>query len=173
MNLREEILEEHSKARCMKIVAWVGNDQKRFDELFGLFLSDEYRVVQRSARPVSYCVHDHPQLIRKHWAKLVKNIMRPDVHGAVKRNTMRLLQYVDIPEKYRGDIMNLCFEFIQSAKEKVAVKAFAITVLERLAKHYPEIIGEVTILLEERIPIETAAFKSRTKQFIKNTAELR
>ena len=33
MNLREEILKEHSKAQCTKIVNWVGTNQQRFDEV--------------------------------------------------------------------------------------------------------------------------------------------
>jgi hypothetical protein len=49
MNLREEILKEHSKAQSNKIVSWIGNSQKKFDELFNLFLNDEYRVTQRAA----------------------------------------------------------------------------------------------------------------------------
>jgi hypothetical protein len=56
MNLKETLLKEHSKANCMRIVKWVGDDQEKFYELFDLFLNAEYRVVQRAAWPVSYCV---------------------------------------------------------------------------------------------------------------------
>lgn len=171
MNLREELIREHSKASCERIVAWAGNDQKRFDELFSIFTSNEYRLVQLSAWPVSYCVQAHPQLIKKHFAKLIENVQKPDAHGAVKRNTVRLLQHVAIPEKYQGEIMNLCFEFIQSHTEKVAVKAFALTVLENLSKKYSEIIPEVRLIIEEQAPHETAAFKSRALRFIKNTSK--
>ncbi len=62
MNLREEILKEHSKAPCNKIVQWIGSNQKRFDDLFELFLNDEYRVTQRAAWPLSYSVIAHPGL---------------------------------------------------------------------------------------------------------------
>jgi len=58
MKLREEILKEHSKAQCNKIVEWVGKSQLRFDELFHLFISDENLVVQRASWPVSYCVEN-------------------------------------------------------------------------------------------------------------------
>ena len=61
MNLRDEILKEHSKPQCNKIVQWVGDSQKRFDGLFNLFLNDEYRVTQRAAWPLSYCVIAHPE----------------------------------------------------------------------------------------------------------------
>ena len=172
MNLRDALLKEHSKANCERIVAWVGADQKRFDELFSIFTLNEYRLVQRSAWPVSYCVQQHPELIKKHFPQLIKNVQRTDVHNSVKRNTVRLLQHVDIPARYRGDVMNLCFNFIQSPAEKVAVKAFSLAVLENLSKIYPEIIPEVTLIIEEQIPHETAAFKSRGLRFIKNTSKI-
>ena len=79
MNLRETILEEHSKAQTNKIIKWIGSDQKRFDELFKLFLNDEYRVVQRAAWPLSNCVMAHPQLIQKHFTKLIKNLQKPGI----------------------------------------------------------------------------------------------
>lgn len=167
MKLRETILKEHSKANCRRIVKWVGNDQKRFDELFNLFLNDEYRVVQRAGWPISYCIEDHPQLIRKHFAKLLKNVEKKGIHEAVKRNTVRLLQYTDIPVRYHGQVMDLCFRYISSPTEPVAVKAFSITVLQNLAKQYPEIINEIKLIIEERWDHETIAFKTRAKKLLK------
>jgi hypothetical protein len=71
MKLRETILKEHSKANCMRITNWIGSNQQRFDELFNLFLNDEYRVIQSAAWPLSYSVIQHPALIKKHFAKLI------------------------------------------------------------------------------------------------------
>ena len=84
MNLRATILREHSKANCNRIVKWVGQNQLRFDELFNLFLNDEYRVVQRAAWPMSYIVIAQPQLIKKHISKLIKNLHKPGIHDSVK-----------------------------------------------------------------------------------------
>lgn len=166
-NLREEILKEHSKAQCTAIVNWVGASQQRFDELFRLFLNDEYRMVQRAAWPVSYCVIAHPQFIKKHWAALVKNLQQPNLHNAVKRNSIRLLQDIPIPEKYQGSIMDICFNYLQSPTEAVAVKAFSLTVLNNLAKQYPEIIPEVQLILEDQAQCLTAALKVRAREFLK------
>ena len=168
MNLKEELLAEHSKAQCIKIVAWVADDQKKFDLLFNLFLTDEYRVVQRAAWPVSYCVIGHPDLIKKHWNKLIKNLQKPHLHDAVKRNSIRLLQDIDIPVKHRGAIMNICFKYVASMNEAVAVKAFSLTVLGKLAKEYPAIIPEIKILIEDQLPHQTPAFRSRVKRLYKD-----
>jgi len=169
MKLRETILKEHSKANCLQIVKWVGKDQQRFDELFYLFLNDEYRVVQRSGWPVSYCVENHPEFIKKHFTKLVNNLDKPGLHGAVKRNTVRLLQFVNIPAKFHGRVMDICFRYLSSPTEAVAVKAFALTVLQNLSKQYPEIIHEIKLVIEERWNYETAAFKARAKYILKQS----
>ena len=168
VNLRETILKEHSKANCNRIVAWVGSDQKRFDELFDLFLHDEYRVVQRAAWPVSYCVIAYPKLIQKHFTKLFNYLKKPNLHEAVKRNSVRLLQDIDIPEKFHGDALNLCFDYIISPTEKPAVKAFSLTVLQNLSKIYPEIKQELKTIIEDCWDHESAAFKSRAKKILKD-----
>jgi hypothetical protein len=166
MNLRETILAEHSKQQASKIVNWIGSNQQRFDELFSLFLNDGYRVVQRAAWPLSYAAITHPPLIKKHFGKLLRNLQKPNLHDAVKRNTVRLLQDIDIPVKYHGKVMNLCFDYIISPTEKVAVKAFSLTILQKLSHQYPDIKQELVTVIENRWPYETAAFKSRAKKIL-------
>ncbi len=167
MVLRDQLLKEHSKSNCNKIVKWIGGNQQRFDELFKLFLSDEYRVVQHAAWPLSCAVIDHPQLIKKHFNKLITNLDKPGIHNAVKRNTMRFLQDIDIPGKYHGRLMDTCFRYISVPGEAIAVKAFSLSVLEKLSRVYQEIIPEIKLLIEENYDRETPAFRSRAKKFLK------
>jgi len=168
MHLRETILDEHSKANCNKIVNWVGDSQKRFDELFNLFLNSEYRVNQRAAWPLSYCVIANPAFITKHFSRLVKNLHRSGIHDSVKRNTVRLLQHIEIPKKFHGEIMDICFRYISSPHEPVAIKAFSLSILQNLSQQYPEIRNEIKLIIEERWEHETAAFKSRARKFLKS-----
>jgi hypothetical protein len=161
MNLREEIFFEHSKKQCNRIVNWVDKSQQRFDELFKLFLSEEYRVVQRSAWPVSNCVLANPLFINKHWEELISSLHRPNLHVAVKRNTIRLLQNIFIPEKYHGQLMKICFDYLENPAEAVAVKCFSLTVLEKLSKKYPEILPELKLIITEQLENAAAGFKSR------------
>lgn len=167
MNLRETILAEHSKANCTKIVNWIGSNRQRFDELVKLFLNDEYRVVQRAAWPLSEVLMKHPLLVHKHLGKMLAYVKKPGLHNAVKRNTIRILQVVTIPKKLHGTVMNLCFDYLIDPTEKIAVKAFSLTVLQNLAKLYPEIKQELKTIIEDRWEFETAAFHSRAKKILK------
>jgi len=166
-DLRESLLKEHSKAQCAVIVDWIGHSQQRFDSLFNLFLNDDYRVVQRASWPLSYSVLAHPELIKKHFTKLLDNLRKPGIHSAVKRNTVRLLQDIEIPKRFHGRVMDFCFSYIMSPSEPVAVKAFSLSILQNLAGQYPEIVPEIKLVIEEQLPHQTAAFKSRAKVFFK------
>ena len=166
-NLREELLKEASKKQCVKIVQWVGNSQERFNELFQLFLSTESRVVQRAAWPASYCVEAYPELIKPHFGQLFKKLSEENMVTGIKRNSMRLLQYVKVPKKYHGSLMDICFKYLASPTETVAVKVFSLYVLAILAKTYPDIWPEIKILIEDQLPHQTPAFKSSAKKILK------
>lgn len=166
MKLLDTILAEHSKSQVEKIVHWVGSSQQRFDQLYANFLHGEPIVKQRAAWPLSYIVQDHPGLIRKHFASFTRNLEQPGLHDAVKRNSLRLLQEISIPKRFHGRIMSLCFDFLTDPAEKPAIKAFSMTVLENLSRHYPDIRNELRLILESQWDQESAAFKSRARKIL-------
>jgi hypothetical protein len=167
MNLRDTILAEHSKPHCDRIVKWIGSSQARFNELFSLFLNDEYRVVQRASWPLSYAAIAYPEFMQKHFRALLDNLQKPGLHDAVKRNTVRLMQDTPIPKRFQGRVMDLCFNYIIDPKEKVVVKVYSMIILDKLAKQYPEIKPELRTIIEDRWAHETAAFRSRAKRILK------
>jgi hypothetical protein len=109
MNLIKSILKEHSKATTTKIVSYVGNDPVRFRELVNLFFGGPYRVTQRAAWPLSYCVQKHPTLIKPHLKKILNHLKKPGIHDSVKRNTVRLLQDIKNPQKSAGQSCKCLF----------------------------------------------------------------
>lgn len=168
MDILESLKQEHSKKQTDRIVAYIGGDKKRFAKLIDCFFNGEYRITQRAAWPLSYCVRAHPELIEPWFKLLLDNLKRKDIHVAVIRNTVRLLQDVDIPKRYQGRVMSTCFDFIQEPETPVAVKAFSLTVLSHLSKDHPDIGGELKLIIEEQWEHSTAAFRSRAKKILAN-----
>jgi hypothetical protein len=101
--------------------------------------------------------------LNNHFDTFLKKITSPNLHDGIKRNGLRALQFVEIPEKYQGTIMDICFQYLESPKETVAVKVFALYILAKLAKVYPELIQEIRLLIEMQIDNQTAGFKSAVK----------
>lgn len=167
MNLEEILINEHSKTTCDKIVHWVGNSQHRFDQLFSLFIGNDPLLAQRASWPLGYAAVANPCLIDKHFKELLENVKKKGVHNAIKRNTVRILQDISIPEDFQGDVMNLCFDYLMSPEEKPAIKAFSLTVLQNLSVQYPEILPELRTIIQDRWDFESKAFQSRARKILR------
>lgn len=166
MTLRDDILGEYSKANVVRIAKNIGPNQEDFDELMALFLGEEYRVTQRAAWVVSHCADDYPWLIEKHVEPMLLNLQKP-VNDPVKRNTLRVLRYVKIPEDLMGIAADLCFEFLQSGKEPVAIKIHAMSILHNIVLQFPELKEELHIAIEDQMPYGSAGFKNRGGKVLK------
>ena len=169
MNIKEELLKQqiHFKADALRITEYACSSPKRFKELMDCFLSNEYRLAQRAAWSVSWAARSKPTLIMPHIKDIVAQLQRTDVHNAVIRNSVRILEDIDIPEAYHGEVMNACFAFIEKPSTPAAIKAFSLTTLYNLSKQYLEIKPELKLIIEERMDNETAAFKSRAGKILK------
>jgi len=167
VNLREVILKEHSKKQCDKVVAYVGNNASRFAELVRLFLEGPYRVTQRAGWPLSCCIEQNPKLIEPHLKQVLNFALEPGVHDSVKRNVVRLLQFITIPKRLQGLTAKICFQFFSDKKEPIAVRVFSMTVLSNLAKELPELKNELIPLIEDQMPYASAGFISRGRKVLK------
>jgi hypothetical protein len=171
MDLKAELLSEHSKRQTMKIVSYIGNDNDLFKVLMDLFFKGPYRVTQRAAWVVGCCADNEPGLIIPYLEPLLKNL-QGNVHDAVKRNTVRLLENVDIPGDLLGIAAHTCFRFLNSADEAVAVRVYSMSVLLNICKKEPELKEELRLCIESQLPYASAAFTSRGQKILKKLAKL-
>ncbi len=169
MDLRHEILLEHSRLQTLKISDWIGSDKKRLAQLMDMFLHDETKVVQRAAWVVRMLYEKHPQIILPYLEQLINRMNEPGMHVAVKRNVVGILQDVAIPESLQGQVMNTCFDMLADPKETIAVRCHSMTVLDNLSKTYPEIRQELVTIIQDQLEHETTAgFKARAKKILKS-----
>lgn len=150
MELKNQLLKEHSKENTIRIADYIGGDSKKFNQLMSLFLGKEYRVTQRAAWVVSQCAEKHPELLNNHLDELILNL-RNNVHVAVKRNTVRVLQNIEIPDHLLGEAADICFGLLASKDEPIAVKAFSMTILANICKKEPDLKNELQILIEDQL----------------------
>lgn len=148
------------------IADYVGEDPKRFAELFGLMLSPVYRVSQRAAWPVSYCVERCPELVKPYFGKLIAQLEGGEAHVAVRRNVARLLQFVDIPKRYEGRIFEACYQLFDDPKQPVAVRVFSMTVAAKIANGNRELLDELRLVAVKHPQAATAGFRSRARRVL-------
>ncbi len=168
MNLIKELQKDFNKNTRDRIVQYIGNNPERFEELVAAFLGSSYRITQRAAWPMSHCVKKHPELIKPHLKKIILNLKKPQLHDAVKRNTVRLLQFINVPKSLQGHLVDICFGYLQDVNEPIAIRVFSMTVLGNLAIAYPDLKKELIALIEDQMAYASAGFTSRGRKVIKD-----
>ncbi|MEM9856243.1 MAG: hypothetical protein AAF843_02740 [Bacteroidota bacterium] len=166
MNIKNELLKEHSKQQSKKIAGYIGHDPKRFTQLIDCLLDHEYRVSQRAAMALSHTVDRHPELLNPHLYRLVKNL-RKNIHIAVIRNTIRLLRGISIPDNLMGEVTDICFGLMESNETPIAVKVFAMTVLANVCEKEPDLKNELALIIEDQLPYGSPGFRNRGAKILK------
>lgn len=164
--LREQLLLEHSKAQTLRLAGWVGYDADRVAVLVHIFSRSDELLVQRSAWVLQYVARKAPGLVAPWLPDLVAKMSEPGVHDAVKRNVLRLLEDMPIPEAVEEPLADLCFGFLADPQEAIAVRVFSMTVLEKIVQKFPELKPELRLLIEEHWEHGTAAFRSRGRKVL-------
>lgn len=164
MNIRETLLEVHSSDQANKIADYVGGDPVRFADLMKELLGPVYRVTQRAAWPVSLCVERHPELASSYFAIFIELLERGDVHLAVRRNVMRLLQFADIPKRHQGRAFDVAYKLFADVSQPVAVRADAMTVAANLAAGNAELVNELRLVAESHPVAATPGFRARARR---------
>lgn len=167
MDLKAQLLAAHNRQNADLIADWVGTNQERFDGLLNILLSKDLKLAQRASWPLSISGMKHPFLIQNHLGKILINIKRKDIHNGVRRNTLNLFVYGEIPEKQESEMMNLCFDFVADPLESAAVKSSSLGILGKLAKKYPEILPELKIIIEDQLPFGANSFKIKARMVLR------
>ncbi len=172
MDLEFEVFNVRMKGDAVRIVDWIGSDRRRFRHLMDLFLHGEFRVTQQSAWIIGLCFDRQPQLITPWLQAMIKRMQDPDLHDAVKRNVVRILQFVDVPKALLGTVVFLCFDHINSNDTPIAVKANAMTVLVNAAERVPALRHELEVSLELLLSSPIPAVGARARLVLKRLQRL-
>ena len=165
MNIKAQLSKEHTKANALLIADYIGDNRNRFEVLMELFFNSENRMVQRASWVISHVADRHIHLIYPYVEKMVDNLNHP-AHNAVKRNTVRIFQDIDIPQELMGKVADKCFGYLENPKEAVAVRVFSMTVLYNICQKEPDLKNELKMLIEDHLEGASAAFKSRGKKIL-------
>lgn len=130
-------------------------------------LKDTDPIGQRASYSLSLVAEEHPEMIIPYLKDLLNTLDKP-VHEAVHRNTIRILQYCELPKELHGLIAEKLFRVISDTHRAVAVRAFAITALTRLVQRYPDLENEFRLILDELARNDNgAAIRVRTRDALK------
>ncbi len=127
MDLKKALFKDRSKAYLIDLSKKVGNDQGIFDQLWLLMFEKDHDTSFRSAYLMEFCTEHNPTLLDKYMpniAKEAKHIRSP----SVKRHFGKVLSNKTIPDKETMKMLDICYQWILSPDDPVAVKVHAMQI---------------------------------------------
>ncbi len=173
MNFRDELLKEHSRRQTLKVAAYIGEDKKLFKDLMDLFFANEHLVTQRAAAVVNESFTRYPELIQPYLRQLLENLNKTNLHDAVKRNTVRMLQFIVLPKKLQGLAFEMCLKLFVNPAEAIAIKVFAMTVLANICQEEKDLRHELILLIRQQMPYGSTGFCNRGGKILKQLEKLK
>lgn len=145
MKLKELVEKEHSK-RMATIVAKqmiASNESKQ--ELLEIVLENVKTISQRAAYSLSIASDLHPKIYNNIHDQqiLLKIIQLPNAHNSLYRNALKALFNCDLEKELEVKVMDECYKLLLIPKQKNAIIVYAIKIIAKISRPYPELQDEL------------------------------
>ena len=150
-------------------------NHKRFAALVAIICGPEQgRPAQRGAWVITHCAEVKPDVVKPFLKELLENLKKPELHDAIKRNTMKAMTMLPIPDDLAGLAFDLGLRFLSDEGEAVATRLYSMAVLHKLCEREPALANEVILTIEAHLPRnKKPTFQSRAKHVLKALTAIR
>ncbi len=148
-----------SRANVDFVVGLLVKHPPLFDEVMEMVFRNEEPLSRRAIWVVDHYSEQHPKLMEAYLQRLYEAIPSFE-HDGLKRHSLRILHRFPIQEKQMAGLLDLCFKFLLSSKESIAVKLFSIHILYAISQKEPDIKPELATAIEFQIMEASAGMKN-------------
>lgn len=155
MNVEKEIFKENNKLYWKELSQRIIKTNK-ISEIVILFLSNNHKISQRASYYFMTIVDIDCQLFMPYIDTIIQKLNHK-LSDTQKRNIMRWLQFIEIPEKYESKILNCAISSLEHLEESIALRAYSMRVSYKIAIKYPELKNELITLMKHNVENNASA----------------
>lgn len=147
-----------------EVVAYVGNDPDRFNELMTGLTDDRPVVRMRSADAMEKVTRRHPKLLRAHQASLFEQLQIA-TQQEVRWHLAQLMPRMTWTEEEASGIVHVLTDWIDTETSAIVIVNSLQAIFDLSAVH-PRFRDELKAMLETQLETGSSAVKSRSKKLL-------
>jgi hypothetical protein len=144
-----------SKANTNMVAGIVREKPELIGELWQIYFSIEEPVSRHAAWVLDGLTENHPERLTPYLPRLLE-LLPGFNHDGLKRHAVHMISRIRIPAEGRETLLNICFDWLVSRTEAVAVKVHCMEILYQICLDEPvlknELIDSIEFILEEGTP---------------------
>ena len=166
MDLTSELLKENSVGNINSVTQYFVDHAEELESLISLLEHKNIKVTNRASWVLSKLGEKIPSQVSLFYHPLFEIVSHTE-SGTIRRNLMRGLQFLKIPEDMEGQAIDFYLQLLQDKNQPVAVKAIALNISSSIALKYPEFSGELESIIMEQLPYSSPGFKHRANKILR------
>lgn len=165
MDIRDQLLQELSHFNMHYIAGYVNGDRDKFSEIMSILLTEKDPLPARAAWVAELVSSNHPEFFKPYIGRVIEKL--PEFsHPGSRRNSLKIMTRMEIPDEFQGPLIDICFEWMANAERTVAVKVFAMEIVKNHLELYPELAYELKSVIEDQWDKNSAGFKARGRKVL-------
>ncbi len=159
MELEELLRLEASRRNVDQIIEMINQHPEFSGLLWNIYLKNSGQESRRAAWVIDLLIekgfnfNDHQIAEIIDFLPLLKN-------QGMKRHSLRILDNQSIPEEQIGQLVDICFKWLEAPESSVAVKMYSIKILMKVSEKEPLISRELSDIIELQLEGSTPGFRS-------------
>jgi hypothetical protein len=165
LSIKDQLVDS-SRTVIELVSAGIGNNTELFGETMEIAFREKQPVSSRAARVIQLCVERNRNLVLPYLNTIIFDM--PEDEGP-RRSFLKILADLryEYNEDQKGILTNLCFDWIQSVDQSVAIKVYCMQILAKIAASEPDLKPELISVIEEQIPKGSAGIRAQGKKILK------
>ena len=163
--IEEFLLNSLSKVSTMQAAkAWMDN-KEIYGILWKIINENKKFVSWRAAWLFEHMAFEKPNKSISFLDDIINSLPYFKYNGQ-KRHMLKVIQLYEFSEEQKGKLLNICFGFLMSKNEPVAVKMHSINILYKISLSLPDIKPELVSSIKYNLPDATSGFKNAAKKIL-------
>ena len=174
----EELKSMINNMMSMQEADWLATSALENPVLFSKLLEYSYshdkKLAFRASWTISKVCDKFPAIILPHLDEIVKSLPKSD-NESVIRSFLRILSLNDLEKlssSQHGLLADYCFTSLADVDSAVAIKAYSMEILYKLALIYPELGNELAISIRILMENGSAGIVARGNMILKKISEI-
>ena len=140
-------------------------DNTLFASFMQIFFKGPPFPKDMAAWVLTHCTDLNSDSVDSYISQLILHL-KSENNNPTKRAILRTLQDVEIDPQFYSLLIDLCFGYLMSQKEEIAIKVYAMTVLYNISNHLTDLKNELKIVIEDQLQYGSAGLKSRGRRIL-------
>jgi hypothetical protein len=160
------LLSSLSKNTIEYSVLWALEDKKNFEELYQLVFSENLKLAWRAAWVLEKIHLKQPDLVVNKISELI-SALPGFKHDGQKRCSLLIILRSPLPDPISVELINICFDWLVSPKESIAIRVNCMKILEKICQAEPDLTNELILCLNDDFSKCSKGFQKAASNLLK------